>query len=206
MWNPGKKVITTRLKPLVHALALLPLAFIVYGVFAHTLGSNPVEAMTHITGEWSLRFLLLTLCISPLIKSTRLKWMMQFRRMLGLYSAFYVLLHFLIYWVFDQSLSLGLVIEDIYERPYITVGFAGFLLLIPLAISSTMAIRRRLGRRWNSLHRLTYVVGGLAIVHLLWITKADFGEAWVYGLIFGGLMLYRLPFRRLQWSRIAARS
>ncbi len=189
------KVIKTRIKPLVHLFALLPFLLLLYRLLNQSLGANPVESLTHSTGQWGLRFLLLTLGVSPLVKITGLKWLMQLRRMLGLYSAFYVLLHFLIYLVFDQSLSLDYVLEDIGERPYITAGFFGFLLLIPLAATSPLAVRRRMGRRWNQLHRLTYAVGVLGIIHLLWLTKADFGQVWIYGIIFLILMLFRLPIR-----------
>lgn len=203
MRSPTTRTIRTRLKPAVHSLALLPFAFLLYGLFSGSLGANPVEAITHSSGEWGLRFLLLTLCVNPLVKISRAKCLMQFRRPLGLYCAFYVLLHFLTYLVFDQSLSLAYVLEDIKERPYITVGFAGFILLIPLAATSPLALRRRMGRSWNQLHRLTYAVGLAGILHLLWLTKADFGKAWLYGLIFAVLMLYRLPLkplRRFLWS------
>ncbi len=189
------RVIKTRIKPLVHLFALLPFLLLLYRLLNQSLGANPVESLTHSTGQWGLRFLLLTLGVSPLVKITGLKWLMQLRRMLGLYSAFYVLLHFLIYLVFDQSLSLDYVLEDIGERPYITAGFFGFLLLIPLAATSPLAVRRRMGRRWNQLHRLTYAVGVLGIIHLLWLTKADFGQVWIYGIIFLILMLFRLPIR-----------
>ncbi len=189
------KVIKTRIKPLVHLFALLPFLLLLYRLLNQSLGANPIESLTHSTGQWGLRFLLLTLGVSPLVKITGLKWLMQLRRMLGLYSAFYVLLHFLIYLVFDQSLSLDYVLEDIGERPYITAGFFGFLLLIPLAATSPLAVRRRMGRRWNQLHRLTYAVGVLGIIHLLWLTKADFGQVWIYGIIFLILMLFRLPIR-----------
>ncbi len=189
------KVIKTRIKPLVHLFALLPFLLLLYRLLNQSLGANPIESLTHSTGQWGLRFLLLTLGVSPLVKITGLKWLMQLRRMLGLYSAFYVLLHFLIYLVFDQSLSLDYVLEDIGERPYITAGFFGFLLLIPLAATSPLAVRRRMGRRWNQLHRLTYAVGVLGIIHLLWLTKADFGQVWIYSIIFLILMLFRLPIR-----------
>ncbi|MEJ2444587.1 MAG: sulfoxide reductase heme-binding subunit YedZ [Exilibacterium sp.] len=189
------KVIKTRIKPLVHLFALLPFLLLLYRLLNQSLGANPIESLTHSTGQWGLRFLLLTLGVSPLVKITGLKWLMQLRRMLGLYSAFYVLLHFLIYLVFDQSLSLDYVLEDIGEHPYITAGFFGFLLLIPLAATSPLAVRRRMGRRWNQLHRLTYAVGVLGIIHLLWLTKADFGQVWIYSIIFLILMLFRLPVR-----------
>jgi len=203
MWQPTQITLRTRLKPLLHGLALAPFLLLVYGLLSNSLGANPIETLTHNTGLWGLKFLLLTLSISPLLKITQVKWPMQFRRMLGLYSAFYVLLHVLVYLVFDQSLSLAYVLEDIQERPYITAGFVGLISLIPLAITSPLSIRRRMGRQWIKLHRLTYLVGIAAIVHLLWLTKADYGQAWVYGSLFTLLMIYRLPvFLRQRLPRI----
>jgi len=192
MWTPKSQTVKKRIKPLAHLLLLAPLAMLIVNALTNALGANPIENMTHTTGEWGLRLLLLTLCIGALCKIRSLKWTMHLRRMLGLYSAFYVLLHFLIYFVFDQSLSLKYVLEDITDRPYITVGFAALVILIPLSLTSPLAMRRLMGKHWNTLHRSVYLAGLLAIVHLMWIQKADFGEAWIYGGLFALILISRL--------------
>lgn len=192
IWNPSPTTLRWKLKPATHLLALLPLAGLVYGIFNENLGVNPVEELTHETGEWSLRFLLLSLVITPLRSLTGLVWLTRFRRVLGLYAFFYALCHFVIYFLLDQSLSLQLVIEDIVERPYITVGFAAFCLFIPLTLTSTAKARRRLKAAWNRLHKLVYVAGILVLLHFLWLTKADYREPLIYVSIFVLLMLARV--------------
>ena len=140
---------------------------------------------------------MLTLTISPLAQWTRNAAWLRFRRMLGLYVFFYICCHFLIWLVFDHSMDLGDMIEDIIERPYITIGFAAFLLLIPLAVTSNQASIRRLGRRWRSLHKLVYAILALGILHFLWLVKADYLEPGIYAIIASILMLLRLvPARR----------
>jgi methionine sulfoxide reductase heme-binding subunit len=184
-------------KPALHLLCLLPAAALVWGLFNSGLGANPVETMTHETGEWGLRWLLLTLAVSPLGRWTKNTAWLRFRRMLGLYVFFYVSCHFAIWLVFDHSLDPGAMIEDILERPYITIGFAGFLLLIPLAVTSNQASIRRLGRRWRTLHKLAYAILALGILHFLWLVKADYLEPGIYAIIAGILLLLRVvPVRR----------
>ena len=184
-------------KPVLHLLCLLPVAALVWGLFNNGLGANPVETLTHETGEWGLRWLLVTLAITPLSQWTRNAAWLRFRRMLGLYVFFYIGCHFLIWLVFDHSLDLGGMLEDIVERPYITIGFAGFLLLIPLAATSNQASVRRLGRRWRTLHKLVYAILALGILHFLWLVKADYLEPGIYAIIAGILMLLRVvPVRR----------
>ncbi len=184
-------------KPVLHLLCLLPFTALVWGLFNNKLGANPVETLTHETGEWGLRFLLVTLAISPLGRWTRVGAWLRFRRMLGLYVFFYISCHFLIWLVFDHSVDLGAMLEDIIERPYITIGFAGFMLLIPLAITSNQASVRRLGRRWRSLHKLVYAILALGVLHFLWLVKADYLEPGIYAIIAGILLLLRIvPVRR----------
>ncbi|MEE4376727.1 MAG: protein-methionine-sulfoxide reductase heme-binding subunit MsrQ [Candidatus Competibacteraceae bacterium] len=176
-------------KPLVFILSLLPLL----GLFWQGLGVNPVETLTHHTGEWGLRLLLITLAITPLRGITGWCWLLRFRRMLGLFAFFYVVLHFATYLVFDQFFDLHAIVQDVLKRPYITVGFAAFLLLIPLAATSTNAMMKRLGgRRWQRLHRLVYAISVLAVLHYLWLVKADLTEPLVYGAILALLLGYRV--------------
>ena len=157
-----------------------------------TLGANPIEAITHHTGEWALRILLLTLAISPARRVFRINSLIKFRRMLGLTCFIYVVTHFSIYIVLDQWFDLLAIIEDIKERPYITVGFLAFILMIPLAITSTDAMQKRLQYAWVKLHRLVYVIAILAILHFWWLVKADFLEPAIYASILLVLLAYRL--------------
>ena len=151
--------------------------------------------MTHITGEWGLRILLLSLVITPLAKITKSGWMVQFRRMIGLYAFFYGILHFFIYLLFDLSFDFGFLIEDIIERPYITVGFAALVILVALAVTSPLKIRHRMANSkitWKQLHRTTYLATILVVVHFLWITRVDDVEPLVYGGIAAVLLGYRI--------------
>ncbi len=185
-------------KPVLHGLCLLPLAALIYGLFVDTLGANPVETLTHETGQWALRLLLVTLALTPLQQWSGVAAWIRFRRMLGLYAFFYVVCHFSIWLLFDHSLDLVAMLEDIVERPYITVGFSALLLLLPLAVTSTNGMIRRLGRRWKLLHRLVYVIVALAILHYLWLVKADYLESGIYAIIAAILLLHRLePIRRM---------
>ncbi|MFZ1326501.1 MAG: protein-methionine-sulfoxide reductase heme-binding subunit MsrQ, partial [Candidatus Contendobacter sp.] len=143
-------------KLVVFCASLLPLAWLCWLAWQDRLGTNPVETLSHYTGDWSLRFLLLTLTVTPLRRLTGWHGLIRFRRMLGLFAFFYVCLHFSIYLVFDQFFDWAGIVEDVAKRPYITVGFAGWLLLIPLAATSTSGMIKRLGRYWQRLHRLVY--------------------------------------------------
>ncbi|PCK03616.1 MAG: sulfoxide reductase heme-binding subunit YedZ [Alteromonadaceae bacterium] len=191
-FRPPAKVIHWALRPGLHLLCLITLFELLYRAYADNLGTNPVETLTHVTGETSLRLLIFSLFITPLNKFTGNPWLVLFRRPLGLYAFFYALIHFLVYLIFDQSLTLAYVLEDIADRPYITVGFSAFVLMIPLTITSTKKMRRRLAKQWQRLHNLTYVINLLAIVHLTWITRADYGEALSYGAIFLLLVIYKV--------------
>jgi len=187
-------------KPLLFALSLLPLAWLVYGAIANTLGANPAEALIRSTGDWTLRFLCLTLAITPLRQWTGWHGLARLRRMLGLFTYFYVVLHLLCFAWLDQGFDLQAIIQDIAKRPFILVGFAGFVLLTPLALTSFNRAIKSLGAaRWQALHRLVYAVAGLAVLHFFWMRsgKNDFAEVAVYAVILGVLLGARL----LRWAR-----
>jgi len=184
-------------KPLIFALCLVPLALLVTRAVTDGLGANPVEAITHTTGDWTLRLLLATLAMTPLKRLVGQPWPIRFRRMLGLFAFFYACLHLLTYAWIDQGLDWQAVLEDVAKRPYIAFGFAAFVLLVPLALTSTRAMMRRLGRRWQTLHRAIYAVGILGVLHYLWLVKADLREPLIYALVLAVLLLARLPFGRL---------
>lgn len=183
------------LKAVAHALALLPLAALVRGVIDDSLGADPVAALTHATGEWALRLLLLGLALTPLRRLTGQAWPIRFRRLVGLYAFFYACLHLAVFLVLDLGGYWTQIFEDIVKRPYITVGFAAWLLLLPLALTSTRGWMRRLGRRWSQLHRLVYAVGVLAVLHFLWLVKSDLREPLVYAAILAVLLGARLWWR-----------
>ena len=181
-----------RFRALLFITSLIPLGQLLLWLFTGRLGANPVETITHHTGDWSLRFLLLTLAVTPLRRITGWNWLQRYRRMLGLFAFFYACLHFATYLVFDHFFDLRSIAEDVLKRPYITVGFTAFVLLIPLAVTSTNAMMRRLGRNWQRLHRLVYPIAILGVLHFLWLVKADAREPLVYASILGLLLGYRL--------------
>lgn len=196
--TPQQTRLISRLgKPLVFIFGLSPLAWLCWLIGQGQLGANPVETLSHYSGDWSLRFLLLTLAVTPLRRLTGWNRLQQFRRMLGLFAFFHVCLHFGVYLIFDQFFDLRAIIEDVAQRPYITVGFAGWLLLIPLAVTSTHAMIKRLGRNWQRLHRLVYVIGVLGVLHYLWLVKADLTEP----LIYAGVLTVLLGYRLWWWTR-----
>jgi sulfoxide reductase heme-binding subunit YedZ len=180
------------LKPVVFAASLLPLFWLIWLGFSDRLGANPIEAITHYTGDWTLRYLLITLGMRPLHQSLGWSWSLKLRRMLGLFAFFYASLHFLTYIVLDQFFSWPDIVEDIAKRPFITVGFTAFVLLVPLAITSTNAMMRRLKRRWQALHRLVYIIALCGVLHFVWLVKADLLEPLIYLLILMLLFSYRL--------------
>ena len=184
-------------KPIVFVICLIPLAVLFGRAVNDGLGANPVEAITHETGQWALRLLLVTLALSPICKWTQQPKLLRFRRMFGLYAFFYAGCHFLIWLVADHALVIADMFEDIVERPYITFGFSALLLMMPLVATSNQSMIKRLGRRWNSLHKLTYLVAILAILHYLWLVKTDYTEAGIYAAIGGFLLLQRVKIRQL---------
>jgi sulfoxide reductase heme-binding subunit YedZ len=181
-------------KPLVFVACLVPLALVVGDAFGITggLGANPVEEILDRFGNWSLRFVLVTLAVTPLRKLTGWNWLQRFRRMFGLFTFFYALLHFLTWLILDQGMLMSAIIEDIAKRPFITIGVAALLLLIALAATSTNGMRRRLGRRWQSLHNAVYVIAILAVWHYWWQVKLDSSEPAIYAAILALLLGYRV--------------
>ncbi len=193
-------------KPLVFVLCLLPLSSIVWRIFYGDLGSDPIETITFATGDWTLRFLLITLAVTPFRQWFGLSALLRFRRMLGLYVFFYACCHFLIWFIIDHALSFGEMVEDIIDRPYITFGFSALMLLIPLAVTSNNAMVRKLGRRWKKLHQLVYAIIILGVLHYLWLTKADYLEPGIYALVAGVLLFQRLNYTKWQALKFLARS
>lgn len=185
-------------KPLLFVACLLPAALLGYDAYSDALGANPIEEISHITGGWSLRFLLITLTVSPLTILFHAKWLNRFRRMLGLYCFFYVCLHLLTYVVLDQYFDWPEIYKDIIKRPYITIGFTAFILLIPLAITSIDKLVNLMGKpRWRKLHQLVYVCAALAVLHFLWLVKADILEPGIYAFILIVLLGFRAWHRRV---------
>jgi len=180
-------------KPPVFLLCLVPLGILVGRALTANLGANPVEFIQHATGDWTLRFLIFTLCITPLRKLLKLPDLIRFRRMLGLFAFFYACLHFLTYLGADQSFDLAAIGKDVAKRRFITVGFAAFVLLIPLAITSTAGWIRRLGgRRWQMLHRAIYISAICGVIHYYWLVKSAVLRPLTYGAIVAVLLLWRL--------------
>jgi methionine sulfoxide reductase heme-binding subunit len=187
------------IKAILFLVCLLPLAQLIQAWYADALGANPIEAITHATGEWTLRFLLITLAVTPLRRLTGLHWLLRLRRMLGLFCFFYASLHFTTYIWLDQFFDLQGIAKDIVKRPFITVGFAAFVLLVPLAITSNnFAIRRLGGRQWQSLHRSVYGIAILAVLHFWWLVKKDISEPLLYAVILALLLGLRGWWRELE--------
>jgi sulfoxide reductase heme-binding subunit YedZ len=180
-------------KPVVFLLCLLPLAALGWDALHGQLTANPIEYITHATGDWTLRFLIITLCVTPFRKMLHLPELIRFRRMLGLVAFFYACLHFTTYIWLDKFFDLSEMWKDIAKRKYITVGFTAFLLLIPLAVTSTAGWIKRLGgKRWQLLHRLIYVSATLGVIHYYWLVKSVVIRPLTYGAIVGVLLLWRL--------------
>ncbi len=182
-------------KPAVFALSLLPFAWLVWGALADRLGANPAEYLERSTGDWALRFLTLTLAVTPLRVAMGWPMLLRLRRMLGLFMAFYAALHLLCYAWFDMGLELAEIARDIPKRPFILVGFLAFLCTVPLAATSfNRAIRALGGRRWQALHRLVYGIALLALLHFFWMRagKNDFAEVAVYTVLIGTLLVRRV--------------
>ena len=175
----------------VFLVCLVPLGMLVWQVLTQDLGTNPVEALLHRTGDWTLRFVMIVLAVTPLRRLTGWNELQQFRRMLGLFAFFYACLHFSVYAFLDLGLDWSFLAQDIAKRPYITIGFTAWVLLVPLALTSTRGMMRRLGRRWKQLHRLVYVIGVLGVVHFYWLVKADVREPLIYAAILALLLALR---------------
>lgn len=177
----------------VFFLSLVPLLYLIWGIFNDALGANPIEYITHATGDWTLRFLLISLTITPARKLLNLPKLIRFRKMLGLYAFFYGCLHLVTYVWLDKFFDVPEIIKDIWKRPFITVGFFSFVLLVPLALTSTAAAIRRLGgKRWQQLHRLVYISTIAGVIHYLWLVKSDISLPVMYGVLTAILLSYRL--------------
>ena len=183
-WNPAIRVA-------VFLACLFPFLALVQAVATNSLGPDPAEHLMHVTGEWVMRFMVLVLLATPLARNG---WprLTRYRRMLGLYVWFYATLHLLVFAQVYIGWSGVQLIEELAERPYVLVGFLAWLILVPLGITSAQAIRKKMGRHWRQLHKLTYVVAALGWVHLLWLSRSDVGDAVIYGLIFALLLGWRL--------------
>ena len=187
-------------KPLIFLICLLPFAWLVFRVFTQDLGANPQEALIRATGDWTLRFLCIVLAVTPLRTISNTPQLARFRRMLGLFVYFYVVVHLLSYSWFDMGFDVAEIAKDIYKRPFILVGFSAFLLLTPLALTSFNRAIKVLGaKRWQLLHKQVYVIAGLGILHFFWMRagKNDFNEVYVYAAILGVLLGWRV----MQWFK-----
>jgi len=201
------------LKPVVFVSCLLPLFLLVWKGFTDNLGANPIEVITHSTGLWTLIFLLITLSITPLRKLSGQLWLIQYRRMTGLFAFFYGSLHLMTYVWLDKFFDVHAIVKDVYKRPFITVGFTAFVLMIPLAVTSTRGWIRRLGgKRWNLLHKLIYVSATAGVLHFWWLVKKDISQPVEYATVLAVLLGYRIvkwglqkaPMRNLKPARTAA--
>jgi sulfoxide reductase heme-binding subunit YedZ len=186
-----------RIKAVLFVVCLMPLGLLIWRGFNGGLTANPIEFITHTTGWWTLAFLLITLSVTPARRLLDMPWLLRLRRMLGLYAFFYACLHFLTWLVVDQFFDWNEIVKDIVKRPYITVGFSAFVLLLPLAATSTNAMVRRLGAaRWQALHRTVYVIAILGVVHFWWLVKKDIREPLAFAGVLAVLLAVRLVFAR----------
>jgi len=181
------------LKLLVFMLCLWPFLSISWDAFNDSLGADPIQRLHFVTGDWALRFLLISLTMSPLSQVFKLPLPIRFRRMLGLFSFFYASLHALVWLVLDQSLSLDNMLNELPESPYIILGFIAYLMLWPLALTSNIIAMRALGSKWHSLHRSVYVIAVLGLVHFFWLTKLDSTEPLIYATVLAFLLMFRWP-------------
>ena len=179
------------LKPAVFLTALVPFAILILRIIQENLGPDPAQELAIETGEWTLRFLLLTLMLTPLRQITNRPEFVRVRRMLGLFALFYGTVHFMVWVSFLLQFRWFAIAEELVERPYITIGFAAFLILIVLGITSPKAMVKKLGKNWKRLHRLVYLAAVSAIIHLLWILRTNVAEAVFYGVVLAVLLLYR---------------
>ncbi|MDI3325289.1 protein-methionine-sulfoxide reductase heme-binding subunit MsrQ [Pontibacterium granulatum] len=179
---------------LVFLLPLVPLGLLTYNAWIFNLGADPAQEIVHETGIWAINLLWITLAITPLRRMFTFSWPMRYRRMLGLYSLFYAVVHLLAFAAFILGWRWDLLLQELVERPYIVVGAAALLLLIPLGVTSTRGMQRRLGRNWLRLHKLVYPIALLVMVHIIWQIRSDFGEQLLYGAILTVLLGSRVYF------------
>ncbi|WOG28708.1 protein-methionine-sulfoxide reductase heme-binding subunit MsrQ [Endozoicomonas sp. 8E] len=184
-----------KLKWFVFPLCLVPLVWLINAVINHQLGPDPANTLTRDLGEWALIFLCISLAVTPARKITGINKLIRFRRMFGLFSLFYAVLHLMAYVAFMLGWQWQTLLEDLYQRPYIIVGALAILILSALGVTSTRAMMRRLGKKWVKLHKLVYLAAGLAVLHFVWLSKSDYTEAVIFGSVMAALMLFRLPVR-----------
>jgi methionine sulfoxide reductase heme-binding subunit len=195
----------TFLKPSVFVLSLIPLAWLVWQTYTGNLSANPIDDITDTTGTWTLRFLLISLSVTPILALTGWSPIGSLRRMLGLFAFFYAVLHFLTFIWLDKFFDIGDALDDVAKRPFITVGVISFLILIPLAATSTNRILRWMGgKRWKRLHRMVYLAAIGGVIHYLWLVKADLRRPLTYGCVLALLLGYRIWFA-IRKSRLTAR-
>jgi sulfoxide reductase heme-binding subunit YedZ len=208
--QPSVRQITI-VKAVVFVAALTPLAKLAAGILylPDWLGANPAEFITRATGDWTLRFLLVTLAVTPLRKLTGWNWLLRLRRMLGLYAFFYGIMHVSSYAGFDQLFDISEILADIGKRPFIAVGFVALFLMVPLAVTSTNAMVRRLGAwQWQTLHRLIYIIAPLGVLHFWWMVKRDITEPAIYAAVLAMLLMYRIAVRLKnldRWHKLRGR-
>jgi sulfoxide reductase heme-binding subunit YedZ len=190
------------LKGVVFLACLVPFGQLLYDAYTDDLGANPIEAITHFTGDWALIILLASLSVTPLRKLTGWNTLVKFRRLLGLFAFFYAILHFMTYIVLDYFFDFQAIAKDILKRPYVTAGFTAFVLMVPLAITSTAAMIRRLGKRWQKLHRVVYIAAAAAVIHFYWLVKADIRRPLQYAIVLAILLGSRIVFR---WGPVLTR-
>ena len=201
----------SRLKPFVFLLCLMPFGQLAYNAYIGDLGVNPIDFITRFTGSWTLIFLIGTLAVTPARRLTGWNDLIKLRRMLGLFAFAYASMHFATYLVLDHFFDWQAIGKDIVKRPYVTAGFTAFVIMVPLALTSTAGMIRRLGKRWQKLHRLIYVAALAGVIHFYWLVKADIRRPAQYGFVLAVLLLYRLimiwqPSIRKLFSKIFVRS
>ena len=187
------------LKPAVFAVCLIPIGQLAYRAYSEDLGANPIDTITRFTGSWSLIFLLTSLAVTPLRRISKWNELIKFRRMLGLFAFFYALLHFSTFVGLDHFFNFQAIGKDILKRPYVTAGFTAFVIMIPLALTSSAAMIRRLGKRWQQLHRLVYVAAIAGVIHFYWLVKSDIRRPAQYGAVLAVLLGYRLV---VKWTPV----
>lgn len=180
-------------KNVLFVVCLVPFFVLIFNAVSGNLGTNPIEKVRLFTGDWTLYFLLITLGVTPLRKISGWNGLIRYRRMLGLYAFFYACLHFLSYIILDQFFDWEEIWLDVLKRPYITIGTAAFVLMIPLAVTSTNNMMKKLGKNWKHLHSLIYLIATLGVLHFLWLVKADIREPVLMGIILISLLVLRLP-------------
>ena len=196
------------IKPALFIACLIPFAQLAYGFYTDDLTANPIEYITRFTGSWALIILITSLAVTPLRKILGWGALIKYRRMLGLFAFFYAVLHFLTYMVLDHFFDFQAIVKDIFKRPYVTAGFTSLVLMIPLALTSTAAMIRRLGKRWQQLHRLVYIAAAAGVLHFYWLVKSDIRRPAQYGAVLALLLGVRLVYALLPRAsrRLAVKS